>query len=864
MWGFSANEAQFLFTVDGCSETLGVLRFSGKEMLGKNYLFEIDVVCDSEMLDIMALQHQTACLTLQNSPQPRYIHGLVICAGHINTDSRYHHYRFHLVPQAELLQYRTDQRIFQNQSITDIIQTVWQQAGLNPDAIRFQTTQQHPPLTYCVQYSETDLNFIQRLCEFHGLFYYFEHSARQHTMVFTDGKENCPPTDPVSYQPDSGQNPDKPVLSQLDWQFAATAGFAEVREYDFTRPAFDLTGNKHTAPHEWYEYGTQHDSQAQAVSRATLFLNQQQHQRQRASATSNVRNVSPGYFLPVTDHPLATLNISWLVVSVQHTGEQPQVLQELANGSSHYQNQLELYHKDAPFFLPRRQAKPVLSGFQTALVTGPEGQEIYTDEHGRVKVQFHWDRPRAGDETTSCWLRVAQGWAGAGYGQHFLPRIGQEVMVAFAEHDIDRPYVIGCVHNAVNTPPAHYPAQHSQSGMRTLSSPGGSGFNELRFEDKKGKEQIVLHAQRNWYRKVKRTSRTEIGGNEHLWIGGEDTRRISGEEHLTINKNRLVNITGNQDLHVMQNKHLHIDRKWLSKTEQELHVKAGQMIILEASTAMSFDAGGSTLLINSAGIQMQGATVRVNTGGAASPALFPSLAKILLPAALSAIQLATFKKKAPFCEECEKCKGGSCAIPSASIQAKGSPSKTMSETSVDSTKPFTEEQKKKIQQAIVAQHELLINKREELTRWNKQDQAKFKKAFGDTSEESRSRILGRVNREIDFNNHMTLESFSPREPEGKANTYAYVHAGDPNTKIYLADKFWTHYKLKGESSAGGVLVHEESHMLKIGQTLDGFENDSYNHGKDIYYPNPSHKLARKRPDLAIQHADSFEYYIEDQ
>jgi type VI secretion system secreted protein VgrG len=663
MWFFSANEAQFLFTVDGCSETLGVLRFSGQEALGANYLFEIDVVCDSEQLDLIALQHQTACLTLQNSPTPRYVHGIVLCAGHIKQDSRHNHYRFHLVPQAELLHYRTDQRIFQNKSVTDIILSVWQTAGLNPSAIRVQTKQACPPLLYCVQYGETDLHFIQRLCEHHGLFYYFEHSAGQHTMVVVDGKENCPKVDAVHYQPDSGQNPDQPVLSQLDWQFQATEGLSEVREYDFTRPDFNLTGKKQTALREWYEYGTQHDSQALATARAGLLLDQQQHERQQAYASGNIRQVYPGCFLPVTEHPLASLNIMWLVASIQHSGEQPQVLKELASGSSKYQNQLVLHHKEMPFALPRQHDKPQLSGFQTALVTGPDGQEIYTDAHGRVKVQFHWDKHASGGEDSSCWLRVAQGWAGATYGQQFLPRIGQEVIVAFAEHDIDRPYVTGCVHNASNTSPIQYPAHHTQSGFRTLSSPGGGGFNELRFEDKKGKEQIVLHAQRNWYRKVKRTSRTEIGGNEHLWIGGEDKRRISGEEHLTVNKNRLTEISGNQDLHVMQNKHLHIDSKWLTKIDQELHVKAGQMLILEASSAMSFDAGGSTLLINSGGIQMQGANVRVNAGGAASPANTPSLAKMLLPAALSAIQLATFKKKAPFCEECEKCKGGHCAIP---------------------------------------------------------------------------------------------------------------------------------------------------------------------------------------------------------
>jgi type VI secretion system secreted protein VgrG len=625
MWFPSANEAQFLFTVNGCNEALGVLRFSGEEALGKNYHFEIDVVCDSESLDIMALQHQTACLTLQNSPQPRFIHGIVVSIGHIKSDIRHHHYRFQLAPQAELLRYRTNQRIFQQQSVTDIIQQIWQQAGLNPAALRVQTTRSQPLLTYCVQYDETDLHFLQRLCEWHGLFYYFEHAADQHTMVFVDGQEQCRKVDAIRYQPDSGQNPDHPVLSQFDWQFTATADHALVDEYDFTRPQFDLTGNTIHANHRWYQFGTQHNVQSQAITQANLTLAQQQHDHQCILARSNARNITSGSFLPVDGHSQPELNILWLVVAIHHEGEQPQVLKELAQGQGRYQNQLQLHHKDARFALPCHHKKPQPRGFQTAQVTGPADQEIYTDEYGRIKVQFHWDRDGKLDEKTSCWLRVAQGWAGANYGQQFLPRIGQEVIVAFLEHDIDRPYVIGCVHNPSMAPPVQYPASQSQSGFRTCSSPDSSGFNELCFKDKKGQEQIVLHAQRNWYRKVKRTSRIEIGANEHIWIGGKDLHQTSGEAHLTINKNRLTNISGNQDLHILQNHHLNINQKWLSQVGQELHIKAGETLVLEAATALSFDAGGSVLLLDNSGIQLQGHTIRINSGGNCHAALAPTM-----------------------------------------------------------------------------------------------------------------------------------------------------------------------------------------------------------------------------------------------
>lgn len=662
MWFFSSNESQFRFTVTGNAPAFEVYQFSGIEQIGENYHIQIEVVCASENVDLIALQHQSACLTIQHATQPRYIHGIVLESAHLKTDARHNYYRFTIAPQAELLKYRTNQRIFQNKTVTEIIQDVWAKAGFNPAGIRIQIQTTLPSLTYCVQYQETDLHFIQRLCETHGLFYYFEHSAAQHVMVFADNIKQCPKTESAKFQPSSGNNADESTFEELDWQYQVTAGKASVQEHDFTKPSFNLSATQQTGLREWYEYATGHQTQSDAQTQATRQLQQQQYQQQRLSGTGNIRHAYPGCFLPIIDHPTNAINTEWLVLSVKHQGKQPQVLKELVSGSSQYKSQIILHAKNQILSLPPVHFKPQPAGFQTAIVTGPEGEEIHTDEYGRIKVQFHWDKAAKGDDTTSCWVRVAQGWAGAGYGQFFLPRAGQEVVIAFAEHDIDRPYVVGTVHNATNTAPIKHPTSQTQSGFRTLSSPGGQGFNELRFEDKKGAEQIVLHAQRNWYRKVKRTSRTEIGSNEHLWVGGEDKRLIKKNEHQTINKNRLIEIAGNQDLHVLQNKHVHIDAKWLTKNDQELHINAGQVLVLEGSSGLSLDAGGSCLLIEPSGIKIQGASIRINGGGSPSNAELPSLAEMVKPAVLSAIQLATFKKKAPFCEECEKCKGGICVV----------------------------------------------------------------------------------------------------------------------------------------------------------------------------------------------------------
>jgi hypothetical protein len=264
-------------------------------------------------------------------------------------------------------------------------------------------------------------------------------------------------------------------------------------------------------------------------------------------------------------------------------------------------------------------------------------------------------------------------------------------------------------------------------------------------------------------------------------------------------------------------------------------------------------AGGSTLILDNSGIKLQGSTIRINSGGATAPALFPSQVKMLLPTALSAIKIATFKKKT-FSEECEKITDDICNFGS---QAKGSKSDQDSTLINTGTNSFTLEQKQKIQEAIYNQKTMLSNKKEELIRWNENDQEKFKSAFGTTDENARKTILYRVNKEIEYNKSLNLNSFD----KTNENIYAKIEGWKDHGKIHLGEKFWTNSKNDGAESTAGVLSHEISHIYNIGPTQDHFPD--YNHGKDIYYKENSHMLANKRPDLALKHADSFEYYLED-
>jgi len=355
------------------------------------------------------------------------------------------------------------------------------------------------------------------------------------------------------------------------------------------------------------------------------------------TAHSDCRRLVAGYTFTLDGHDRAAFNQEYVLTAVQHYGSQPEAAgaEAATSGGSNqavYENDVECIPKATPFRPPRTTPRPAISGGQTAIVVGPSGEEIHTDKYGRVKVQFHWDRAGKYDDKTSCWVRVSQGWAGGGYGMMFLPRIGQEVIVDFLEGDPDQPIITGRVYNASQMPPLDLPAEKTRSTIKSSSSKGGGGANEIRFEDKKGDEQLLLHAEKDLNFRVKNDRREHVGNDRHLVVARDKIQKVERDEHSLVDRDQITEITRDHSLKVGKNQSIEIgaDRSltvtgdvheaYKANHSQEvgsdLYLKA-MGVVIEGMKELTVKVGGSFLKIDSVGVTISGPQIKLNSGGSA-------------------------------------------------------------------------------------------------------------------------------------------------------------------------------------------------------------------------------------------------------
>ncbi|NES10707.1 type VI secretion system tip protein VgrG, partial [Pseudomonas laurentiana] len=387
-----------------------------------------------------------------------------------------------------------------------------------------------------------------------------------------------------------------------------------------------------------------------------------------AEGQSDQPSLVTGHLLELSGHPCKAWNDLWLLTEVQHEGKQPQVLEEsiaadlvpVADGFQQgYRNHFTVTPWDV-FYRPQQAYhKPRVLGSQTARVTGPKGEEVYCDAYGRVKVQFHWDREGQHNDQSSCWLRVASGWAGNGHGSVSIPRVGMEVLVVFLEGDPDRPLVSGCLPNSLNPVPYALPADKTRSVFRSRSTPGGSGYNELYVEDRKGHELIYLRAQRDLEQKVERDRRLEVGGECTTRVKGNSTTVLEAEEHLTVLADRKVQLKASEYLDVGASSHTRIGQRLATEAGQEVHLKAGARMVLEAGVSLTLKAGGQHIVIGAAGIfssseiQVGGAPVTGTAVASAQAEQVEALLAMALDSQQQALQRAA-QKTAGVCAICQK------------------------------------------------------------------------------------------------------------------------------------------------------------------------------------------------------------------
>jgi type VI secretion system secreted protein VgrG len=626
----SADEPRFLFEMEG--PEFRVVQFRAHEAISSP--FEVDLALASEdEIEFDTVIGQEGLLTILGEDEDRCIHGLLKEFTQTGSRGRFYLYQARLVPAVWLLALEQDCRIFQQKKVDEIVSQILEETGIPSDRFEFRLQNQYQPRDYCVQYRETDLSFISRLLEEEGIFYFFEHTPEKHLLVFGDSN--------VNYQPIAGERNDEDkteVIFHLADAMAPDADFVRhfifsrqiqpgkvtLRDFNYEKPALDLTAGEEGDTYqnlEVYDYPGVFNDEGIGKTLAQIRLQEAAMSRERAEGQGNCSRFMPGFTFNLTDHERDSFNQEYFILEVYHTGEQPQVLEALASQETgfSYNNDFVGIPASLTYRPERRTRKPIVEGVQTAIVVGPKGEEIYTDEYGRIKVQFHWDREGEMNEKSSCWIRVAQNLAGMGWGAIYIPRIGQEVIVNFLEGDPDRPIVNGSVYHAENRPPYDLPAEKTKIALKTGSSPGGGGFNEIRFEDKKGEEQLFIHAEKNQDIRVKNDCFEWIGNNRHLVvktdqkesvannrsekIGADHMEEIGKDRHLKVKGKEAKGVDGSQSLAVKGDV---IEVFKASHSEQvtgDYYLKASN-IVIEAMTNVTLKVGESYIAIEPGGIKI--------------------------------------------------------------------------------------------------------------------------------------------------------------------------------------------------------------------------------------------------------------------
>jgi len=696
-----ANQTHFTLCLEGVEHDFKVLEFRGREAISQPYRFDLELVSERPDLDLESLLHRPAFLAF--APGGSGIHGLVHQAAQGESGQRLTRYRLTLVPQLAYLAHRTNQRIFQHLSVPQIVAQVLEEHGIQADAYRFQLGPViYPEREYCVQYDETDLHFIQRLCEEEGIHYHFEHSTAGHVLVFGDDQTVFPKLTATAYQQDSGLVADQPMIKRFGLRLETRTSRVTRRDYDFEKPRLSMEAAFHSdfqPDLEDYDYPGRFTERARGKHLSQRALERHRHDYELAEGDSDQPRLASGHFLPLGEHPRSDWNQLWLLTEVLHEGKQPQVLEESilelpspsgrgaggegapGNAQFHqgYRNRFSATPWDIPFRPALHHPKPKVLGSQTAVVTGPAGEEIHCDEYGRVKVQFHWDREGQADDKTSCWLRVSSSWAGDRYGGIAIPRVGMEVLVTFLEGDPDQPLVTGCLYHKEHQVPYDLPANKTRTLFKTLSSPGGGGYNELRIEDRQGAEQIYVHAQRDWDENIEHDQKIRVGHERHDTVEANSYSEFKAEEHRTTHADRKTEVRANDHLTVGNNQHLKIGAGQFVEAGNEIHYYSGSKVVIDAGMELTASAGGSFLKLDPSGVTLSGATIKMNSGGSAGTGsgvnvISPRIpwaadqdkagAKPKLALANTQLQLARKARQiaASRCPICEACRAGMCEV----------------------------------------------------------------------------------------------------------------------------------------------------------------------------------------------------------
>ncbi len=643
-------------------------RLSAVERMSQPFHGELTLFSEKPDLDADEILGKPLAVSLDTGHFVRHFHGLVTEFEQTGYQERFHEYRAVVRSWLWFLTRTADCRIFQGKSVPEIFKAVCQQAGFHDLQMRLGS---YSPLEYCVQYRETDFNFLSRLLEQEGIFYFFEHSADKHVLVLTDDVGKCRPTggyESVPFYPAAGADTRRERDHLRSWSVQKTfqTGNFATREYNFQAPSPILAGTasvsrKHDADKfEVFDFPSDTPQLTSAgVERvAKLRIQELQSSQMLVRGGGDAAGLAVGSVFKLAGHPRKTYNIEYLITSTSI---------ELVSDSYHaaggatgteFSVAVEAVDVREPYRPARVTPKPLIQGTQTAVVVGPKGDEIHTDELGRIRVQFHWDRYGKLDDKSSCFVRVGQTWAGKNWGSIHIPRIGQEVIVSFLEGDPDRPLVIGSVYNGANKPPFALPDNKTQSGIRSRSSLEGTAdnCNELRFEDKKGSELVYLHAEKDQTIEVENdeshavghdrkkdvkndetttvgNNRTEsVGASEQISVGKDRSESVAGGETIDIGKDRSLSIGGsstvsigkdeavsvanNRTDEVSKDETVTIGKNRTHSVGEKDSLSVGKQLLIDAGDEITIKAGEASITMKKDGtITIKGKDITLDAGG---------------------------------------------------------------------------------------------------------------------------------------------------------------------------------------------------------------------------------------------------------
>lgn len=620
------------------ASTFAVVEFELKEALNAPFELSLKLASPQPGIDFGDVLDQPCELMIwYNGELQRRVSGIVSHFAQGDTGFRRTRYEATIKPELWRTGLRTNCRIFQVKKPQDIIGDILKEAGILDYA--FSLRQEHAAREYCVQYRESDLDFITRLAAEEGMFFWHEFDEGKHRVVFADHTGALEKkASPLFFNLADHGLEQGAYIRQFRYDETVCTSSVELRDYSFKNPAYNQSNKKvsndldhQRNQYEHYDYPGRYKQSESGKAFSAYRLDALRADAMTGNGLSNCAELRPGLRFTLEEHQNKAFNTQWQVVSVVHEGKQPQALEEEGGDKpTTYTNTFGVIKSGIAW--RARTERPVVDGPQIAIVTGPATEEIYCDEHGRVKVKFPWDRYGNSDDLSSCWIRVSQSWAGGRYGMVAVPRVGHEVVVSFLEGDPDQPLITGRTFHGVNLPPYPLPLHKNRMVLRS-DTVQGDGYNELSFDDTAGSEELLLHAQKNMALRVLNSKDERVEYNRTSSIGHDEELVVAGDRRVTVEGNQDQKITGNNLLRTEGNQGVQVLGDLAQKISGAFSTDSKGDLTLQSGSKLTLRVGSSFIVIHEGGVDVKGSTINLNSGGSPGTLLIPAEPAILKAAA---------------------------------------------------------------------------------------------------------------------------------------------------------------------------------------------------------------------------------------